>query len=183
MARDFVLHVPGEVGGKGRPRTRVMFASVTLPDRETVAAALREPSWVAKLQSWFSGKPFAQIYPDPDSARMEKMIKGLAFAQMAGRPRFTGPVELTVEIFLNMPKSWPRAKRESALGFFATGKPDVDNIAKLFMDAFNETVWDDDTQVADLIFRRRFTEHPPSAVATVKELVRPNVGADLFASA
>lgn len=153
MPREFILHLDGEVGGKGRPRTRIISTG---------------------------GKPFATIYPDPESAKMEKLIKGLAFAKMAGRPLWECPVELTIEVFLNQPPSWSKAKRAAASGYFATVKPDVDNVAKLICDAFNKTVWLDDTQVADLVVRRRYTDHKPSVVVTVKELVRPDSQDDLL---
>jgi Holliday junction resolvase RusA-like endonuclease len=181
MPRDFVLHIPGEVGGKGRPRTRIIFpASGFVPDKSEIQAALAGPGWLDKLRHWFSGKPIATIYPDPDSAREERMIKGLAYAAMRGQALFDCPVELTVEVYRNHPKSWPRRMKESAAGLFCTGKPDVDNLVKLIGDAFNETVWRDDSLIADLIVRRRFADFPPSVVVRVKELVRSE--ADLFAA-
>jgi len=133
MPREFVLQVDGEVGGKGRPRTRIGYAA---------------------------GKPIAFIYPDPDSAKTERLIKGLAFAAFHaqfGSGKFEGPVELTIEFWLRRPVSWSRKQCESAAGFYSTAKPDLDNRAKLVMDAFNDVVWIDDSQVSDLIVRKRYS--------------------------
>lgn len=172
MPRDFVLHIPGEVGGKGRPRTRIIFQSDIAPVKEEVEDALSKPRWLDACRRMFNGRPLPVIYPDPESEHEERMVKGLAFAQMAGRPLFEGPVELTIEVFRNQPKSWTQKARDSAAGFFATGKPDVDNVIKLIGDAFNKTVWNDDSQIADVIMRRRFTEHMPSVVVRVASLER-----------
>ena len=172
MSRDFVLHIPGEVGGKGRPRTRIIYQGEHSPVKEEVEKILSEPRWLDRLRALFNARPLATIYPDPDSAHEERMIKGLAYGAMAGRPLFEGPVELTVEVFRNHPKSWTQGARDSARGFFCMGKPDVDNLVKLIGDAFNETVWKDDSQISDLVVRRRFTEHPPSVAVRVAELVR-----------
>jgi Holliday junction resolvase RusA-like endonuclease len=146
MARQFRLDIRDDVGGKGRPRTRIVYSG---------------------------GKPVAVIYPDPESAKTEKLIKGLAFVKMVGQPMFEGPVELKIEIFLPRPKSWTRKKCASPSGFFATVKPDVDNVAKLIADAFNKTVWTDDTQIADLVVRRRHWDQPPMVTVTVTELELP----------
>lgn len=129
MRREFHMVIDGEVGGKGRPRTRIFYAG---------------------------GKPMATIYPDPDSAKFERLIKGLAFAAMHRQPMFEGPVEVEMVFWLKRPKSWTRKQCEAASGFYSTAKPDCDNRAKLIMDAFNEVVWEDDSQVSDLIVRKRY---------------------------
>lgn len=152
MGRSFVLHIPGEVGAKGRPRSRIITPH--------------------------GGKPFVSIYPDPDSAREERMVKGLAYAELRGQAAFVGPVELTIEVFRNHPKSWSRQQREANSGFYITGKPDLDNLAKLIGDALNGVVYEDDKQISDLIVRRRFITDSPSVVVTVTELVRADN--DLF---
>jgi Holliday junction resolvase RusA-like endonuclease len=156
MPRSFSMRIEGEVGGKGRPRTRVI---------------------------WQSGKPLATIYPDPDSAKVERTIKQAAFVLMHGKPLFEGPVELVIEIWRQHPVSWSKAVRAANAGYFATGTPDVDNQAKLLMDAFNGTVWTDDKLVSDLVIRRRFSDQPAHVDVTVNELIRPPVSEGLFAQA
>lgn len=149
------MTLDGEVGGKGRPRTRIIYQGQ---------------------------RAVPVIYPDPDSAKVERLIKGLAFAAMHRKPIFEGPVEITIEVYLKRPVSWPRHRCESVFGFFATGKPDVDNQQKLWFDAFNKVVWNDDSQVSDVIFRRRFAPDGRAHVdVTVRELVRPEyAGGDLL---
>lgn len=63
-----------------------------------------------------------------------------------------GAVRLTLNIELAIPVSWPRAKQAQALSgeILPTGKPDVDNCAKLVCDALNGIAWRDDSQVVEL---------------------------------
>lgn len=51
-------------------------------------------------------------------------------------PGYNLPGELRIEFGIPMPKSWSKAKRERMDGQPHTSKPDIDNLAKAFMDAF-----------------------------------------------
>lgn len=157
MPEVFKMTIEGDVGGKGRPRTRIIYQN---------------------------GKAVPVIYPDPESAKAEALIKGLVFAKRHGKPLLEGPFEIEIEIFLPHPKSWSRAKRESAFGYYATGKPDTDNIAKLHLDALNKSLWVDDTRVSDLIVRRRYITDldAPFTQITVREQI-VKAEADLLARA
>ena len=84
----------------------------------------------------------------------EKLIRDFAFVQMRGRTPFVGPIRVSIFVFKVPPASWSAKKKENAQ--YATGKPDIDNIAKLVGDALNKIVWHDDAQIADLIVNRRF---------------------------
>ena len=62
-----------------------------------------------------------------------------------------GAVKLGLTFTLSIPKSWSRKKREAAIiNPWHTGKPDLDNLVKLLLDAANGVLWDDDAQVAVL---------------------------------
>lgn len=81
--------------------------------------------------------------------RYERLVAKTAMAHVAGKPMIEGPVYLAVEAILEIPKSWPKWKREAALAgdIMPTTKPDLDNIAKIIKDGLNEVVWRDDAQV------------------------------------
>jgi len=78
-----------------------------------------------------------------------------------------GPVELTIIAYLQRPKNHFRASGQlSAAGERSehpTKKPDASNIAKLVEDALNKCAWEDDSQVVDLIIKKRwaFYGQPP----------------------
>jgi Holliday junction resolvase RusA-like endonuclease len=78
------------------------------------------------------------------------------FGQMAmeNRQLFEGPLALSVGIVMQPPKSWSRKRRECTA--FPTGKPDLDNVAKLIGDSLNGVVWRDDAQISLLQIQRTF---------------------------
>lgn len=82
------------------------------------------------------------------------MIRTIAAEAMGGRELFTGPVSLIVLMTLQPAASWSAKKRAAAR--FVVGKPDPDNSLKLF-DAINGIVWRDDSQICDVLFRRRYS--------------------------
>lgn len=68
---------------------------------------------------------------------------------------------MVVALFFDIPKSWPKWRRESAAGGFHyhVSAPDVDNCAKLYLDALGKTgaFWGDDRQIYDLSVRKSYS--------------------------
>jgi Holliday junction resolvase RusA-like endonuclease len=85
----------------------------------------------------------------PEKTRSyESMLQGAAIEAMAGRPPIEGPVRVSIEAHFPVPVSWSKKKQAEALaGDIRPGRPDWDNLGKM-LDAFNEVVWRDDSQVA-----------------------------------
>src|SRR5262245_3449767 len=80
---------------------------------------------------------------------------------MKGRKPLTGPLSLTVEAFLPVPRSWSKKKQRMAIAGLVrpTGRPDLDNIIKS-TDALNAITWGDDTQVVDVRASKRYSDKP-----------------------
>lgn len=74
----------------------------------------------------------------------------------------TGTLRLEAHIFRHYPKSWS-AKR-CANTVYISGKPDCDNSAKLLCDAMNGIAYQDDSQIAQLIFTRRYRVDEPECI-------------------
>lgn len=74
--------------------------------------------------------------------------KVMAKAAMRGRPPIEGPVSLEVVVVWPPSPSWSRKKRERT--HWRTGRPDIDNLAKLVGDALNGITWIDDAQITHL---------------------------------
>lgn len=51
-------------------------------------------------------------------------------------PRYELPVHLYIVFHLPMPASWSNKKKQAMAGTLHESKPDIDNLAKGFMDAF-----------------------------------------------
>lgn len=93
----------------------------------------------------------------------------LQHAEHAGR-FFAGPVEFEVVFYLPRPKTL-LTKRLAHVDVPHTKKPDADKLARAAKDALSKVIWHDDSQVTDLIARKRYCadgEHP-RAVITVRE--------------
>jgi crossover junction endodeoxyribonuclease RusA len=68
----------------------------------------------------------------------------------AGIEKIDGPVSMTLEIF------WPDRRRR-----------DLDNAAKAITDALNGIAYIDDSQIVELILRKRFDKSSPRAEVTI----------------
>jgi Holliday junction resolvase RusA-like endonuclease len=132
MAAVITIALDGPVVGKGRPRFgRLPNGGVTTHTPEK-------------------------------TARYESDLKLAAQIAMAGRPLVEQPCSVEVQIDVEATASWPawKLKGVSDGSVAATGKPDIDNVAKLVMDAFNKVVWRDDSLVTDLRISKAFADKP-----------------------
>ena len=70
-----------------------------------------------------------------------------------GTEPMTGPLALTVTVWLAIPQSMPKKHRATAQ---PTKRPDLDNYIKTVMDALNGVAWADDSQVVRIIADKRY---------------------------
>lgn len=71
-----------------------------------------------------------------------------------------GRVAIEIIAYLKIPKSTSKVKKQEMLDnkISPTKKPDVDNIAKVILDAMNKFVFKDDNQVAKISVEKRYGE-------------------------
>lgn len=110
-------------------------------------------------------KAIVQLITPPETRKAEAALQKLARSYMAtrfgtgdnARP-LAGPVRMMIVAVYEPPASWPKRLHAALAGgvIYHTSKPDADNIAKLVGDALNEIVYQDDSQVAELIVRKRY---------------------------
>jgi len=67
------------------------------------------------------------------------------------------PVELRVDFYFTIPKSWSKKKKELHMCQYKTSKPDLDNLVKLVKDALNGIAWHDDSQVVRIVATKRYS--------------------------
>jgi Holliday junction resolvase RusA-like endonuclease len=139
---EIELWVPGAAVAKGRPRA-----------------------------TSFGGK--VRTYTPAKTRNYENLVKLEAGRVMAGKDLIEGPVSLHVTAHLQVPQSWSKKKQSSALSgeLLPTSRPDVDNYAKAVLDALNEVVFRDDSQVVMLIASKQYSERPGLSikVAAIQE--------------
>ena len=109
-----------------------------------------------------------RTYTPKKTVDYERLIAVKALSAMAP----TIPVETPVAIFIwinhAIPASYSKKRKEACLnGLEFPKKPDLDNVAKLYLDAMNGIVYKDDVQVIKLRVSKRY-----DTVASVHVLVR-----------
>lgn len=95
-----------------------------------------------------------RTYTPAKTVAAERDLGWEAKRVVAGQPLFQGPLHLKISVLAGMPKSWSKKKKDETV--FITGKPDADNQLKLIGDALNGVVWGDDSQIAEIEFRRMY---------------------------
>jgi Holliday junction resolvase RusA-like endonuclease len=95
---------------------------------------------------------FTKVYTDKQTLTYEAMIATFAKQAMGGTEPLKTPVSVFLYVRLPIPQSYPKKRKEACLNGseLPCKKPDIDNIAKTYLDAMNGVIFVDDTQVIDL---------------------------------
>lgn len=113
------------------------------------------------------GKQRIRIAKDGHAYTPERTVTfegRLAYAAqqvMGDRPLLDGPLAVTMQVFMAIPKSKPQKWRTTAVRgeIRPVKKPDADNFAKV-LDSLNMIVWADDSQIVDLHVTKHYSENP-----------------------
>ena len=95
---------------------------------------------------------FVSTYTPTKTRDYENVIKEVAKKAMGSNEILETPVTVAIYITVPIPASYSKKRTEACLKDIERPikKPDIDNIAKCFLDAMNEIVYKDDTQVLTL---------------------------------
>ena len=102
-----------------------------------------------------------RTYTPKNTVEYEKRIRN-AFIETGEKSFGEKPVGIRLICKFGIPKSTPKKRISKMLIglFLPTKKPDVDNIAKVYMDALNGVAYDDDKQVVCLVVYKQYDEKP-----------------------
>lgn len=110
----------------------------------------------AKQRPKFNGR-FA--YTPKETVSYENLVK-LQYQAQCGNYRYPDDVPLIVAIFVHIepPQSASNIKKIRMLNHaeYPLKKPDVDNVAKIILDALNGIAYRDDKQVVTLIVKKSY---------------------------
>lgn len=110
----------------------------------------------AKQRPKFNGR-FA--YTPKETVSYENLVK-LQYQAQCGNYRYPDDVPLIVAIFVHIkpPQSASNIKKTRMLNHaeYPLKKPDVDNVAKIILDALNGIAYRDDKQVVTLIVKKSY---------------------------
>ena len=115
---------------------------------------------------------FVQTYTDTKTLTYETKIQAAAMLAMGASEPLETPVSVYLYARLPIPKSYPKKRVEACLEGLERPlkKPDVDNIAKAFLDSMNGVVYKDDTQVVSLHSTKVYSAVPGVDVMVREEL-------------
>ena len=133
-----IIEVPGKAIGKQRPRA-------------TRQGRVYTPSQTINAEAWIK------------QCAMQAVKDQVDFVPLSG------PLEVGLTVVVGVPKSWSRKRASRALEGTdrPVGKPDMDNVVKLHLDALNGIVWKDDAQVVALRASKVYGE-TPKVILTVE---------------
>lgn len=126
----------------------------TAPELSPMSSA----SWTITIPGVMRGKGrprlsarngMAHAHTDEKTRNAEAHIRQCVLQQV-GQICLEGPLRVSMHIAVQIPESWPKKRKASALagGIRPTSKPDLDNCIKL-LDALNGIAWRDDSQIVE----------------------------------
>lgn len=146
--RRVEFSVPGQPVAKGRARSVPVMRN-------------------GKAVTNANGRPVVQHHTPEKTVIFENLVKLAATKAMAGKPPIEGPVELWLDINLQIPSSWSKKRQQLAAAgqVAATKKPDADNVLKAIKDGMNGIVWVDDAQAVEYRISKRYSTAPGVCVS------------------
>lgn len=160
--------IPGQPMAKARPRFRIMPPKTdTVVDQLSATKFARISDAIRAAVSAAMKGAFVSTYTDSDTVANENRIAAIARAAMRGIKPMEAPLEVLIELRMQIPVSWSKKKRVAASEgkVRATKKPDIDNVVKSILDASNGIVWVDDAQVVVITVRKLYHAEPCVVIA------------------
>ena len=102
-------------------------------------------------------------YTPNKTAAYERLVSDCAKAAMgSNKDALVGGLAMMLAVYMPIPKSWAKARREDALAgsLLPVSKPDLDNVAKSISDALNGLCYFDYSQLVDLFVSKRYSAYP-----------------------
>ena len=102
----------------------------------------------------------AIAYTPAKTKNYEELIKQYFIIKYRGIDFLEGRIFITIKAFISIPKNASKKEKEEMLKgkISPTKKPDIDNIAKIVLDALNKLAFKDDNQVTKLNLEKIYAE-------------------------
>lgn len=113
-----------------------------------------------------TGKTFMTHFTPEKTRNAEgNFLAQAIYFQRPDKPTLT-PVAVEIEFYMPIPlrDSKPARERKLSGQELPAKKPDIDNLAKLVLDALNGVYWHDDNQIVSLSLVKRYSDDPRTVV-------------------
>lgn len=116
---------------------------------------------------------FVSTYTDSATLDYEANIRSAAQAAMGSSEPLETPIGVYLYVRIPIPASYAKKRHKDCIDQIErpTKKPDIDNIAKAFLDAMNGVVYKDDTQVICLHVTKVYSTEAGVDVMVREELL------------
>lgn len=107
------------------------------------------------------------VYTPTKTKTAEQAIAWAVKAAYGAKEPHSGPVMAILTYRMRVPTSWNKVAKNAAIGgqILPTGKPDVDNLAKLTLDAIVEAgVIPDDAIITSLTVSKQYGSEPSTTI-------------------
>lgn len=97
----------------------------------------------------------------PEKTRNYERMVGFGWKAARG-PMYEGPVEISITVFLKVPKSYAKKTKEAMLrgDILPTRTPDISNVLKSAEDGLNKIAYNDDSQITKVYGYRYYSNEP-----------------------
>lgn len=96
-----------------------------------------------------------------DSQKHLKLVSAIELERQHGdKPRFTGPLRMTVWFYLPIPKSMSKRKRYNMKKTPHYTRPDLSNLIKFIEDVATGILYKDDCIIAELVSYKQYDTDP-----------------------
>ena len=114
------------------------------------------------------------IYEVPEDKAYKQFIRDFIQVTLPGSYRVsTDPMYVHINMYIKLPKSSQTIANKVKVTegiLHPVVKPDVDNLAKLILDAMNGIIYEDDKQVIELSIKKHYTLHEDEVHIEVGQL-------------
>lgn len=104
---------------------------------------------------------FVRTY-DPKSKDKEQFVTYVQ--DNYGFEKMEGMIQASIVANFSIPKSYSDKKTNTLHNQFRPKKPDVDNIAKFYLDALNGIAYNDDSQIICLEVTKKYSKMPSTSI-------------------
>ena len=120
-----------------------------------------KPQGKARARTVYNPKQKRSYSYTPDNTVLyENLIKTRYLEVTDKKYENKEPLHVTIRAFYEPPKSVSKKRMELMLAGYEKPckKPDIDNIAKVILDALNDVAYHDDTQVISLCMQKKYSK-------------------------
>jgi Holliday junction resolvase RusA-like endonuclease len=113
-------------------------------------------------------------YTPKETVNYEAVVKALYIEKYGTEKPFEGPVMINIVAFYQIPKSASKRRKEAMAkhDIMPTIRPDLDNIAKIIMDALAGVAYEDDKQITSCSINKLYSDEPKVIVYVIGEAER-----------